>query len=236
MARSLTSGMITELTGVLLRPIILVEIEFTSGIDRAWTGIGDLSWDSKTWTGVGELLKISAVQESRTLGATGMTITLSGIPQARIDQVLAETRQGKPFNVWLGMLDSSDAVIADPYLIFGGFTDVSFIDEGAEEATVAITGENRLIDLQRGSLRRYTSEDQALDFSSDQGFDHVANIQELKLQWGIGSNIPGQPPGFIPLPGDEGELAPVGSTLIIDSYDDLDDSEDLSGFNVLERQ
>lgn len=235
MARSLTSGMITELTGVLLRPIILVEIEFTSGFVRVWTGIGDLTWDSKTWTGVGDLGRISAVQESGDLSAAGMTVTLSGIPQAMVDRVLSETRQGKPFNVWLGMLDSSDAVIADPYLIFGGLTDISFIDEGAKTATVGVTGENKLLDRLRIIVWFYTSESQTFHFPGDKGFDFVPSSQE-RLQWGIGSNIPGPPPGFIPIPGQEGTSAPAGSSLIVDSFDDLDGSEDLSGFNVVERR
>lgn len=191
MVRALTSGMVTEVTGAVMRPAIFCEIEFDTGFLRVWSGIGSFSFDSKTWLGVGDLGTISVIQEGSDLTASGITLTLSGIPQDKLDNILDDVRQGNPIRCYLGMLDSSDVLVVDPFKFFDGFTDVAGIEEGAETATLSITGENALIILNKSSERRFTSEDQIFDFAGDLGFDFVPSIQEWNGVWGRGSPIPG---------------------------------------------
>ena len=64
----------------VVRPIILTEFDFGETVDRAWSGIGQLSWDSKIWYGAGNLGKVSTVEETTELKATGASFQLSGIP------------------------------------------------------------------------------------------------------------------------------------------------------------
>jgi len=47
-----------------------------------------------------------------------------------------------------------------------------------------LTVENKLIDLERPRVGRFTSEYQKSIYSEDKGFDFVESLQEQKLTWG----------------------------------------------------
>ena len=193
MARDLTSGVITEITSKQLRPANFVEIEFSGGVTRMWTGLGDKSWDGKTWTGVGDLLQISAIRETSALRAVGAKISLSGIPSSMVTKVLDEVRQGKPAKIYILFLDQSENVIADPYRSFSGRVDTGMIEEGGETSTITIAVENLAIDFSRPRGGRHTAQSQKAIFAGDEGYEFVDGLQEKDLQWGFGSPIPRAP-------------------------------------------
>jgi hypothetical protein len=58
------------------------------------------------------------------------------------------------------------------------------ISDGAETATISVSVENRLIEFQRNRVRRYTAEDQKIDYPSDKGLEFVAEISEKEIVWG----------------------------------------------------
>jgi len=192
MSRNLTSALQAELAKQALAPIVLVQAQFTSGTIYVWSGVGSVSWNGQTWLGVGNLGSISTVAEATEVEAQGIVVKLSGIPAALIAQVLGECRINAPVKVWLGAVDSAGAIIADPYQVFGGVMDVPEIDEGGDTCSVSLHVENRLIDLGRARERRWTHEDQKIDWPTDRGFEYVASLQEWDGQWGKqGSGIPG---------------------------------------------
>lgn len=184
MSRDLTAGMIAAVQDGTVRPVLIAEIDTAGGTVRVWNGIGDLAWDSQTWTGVGDLGGASPVKETADIEATNCRFTLSGIASAMISIALGQVRWGRTAKLWLGLLDADGDLIADPYLLFSGFTDVPAIDEGAETATITVTAESRLVDLDRPRVRRYTPEDQAIDFPADKGFEFVAALQDAEIVWG----------------------------------------------------
>ena len=184
MSRSLSSGVQTAIEGTQVSPIILFEGEYATGWMRIWSGFGDLSWGSYTWSGAGTLFSVSAVEETSDTSAKGITITLSGIPSDMISLVLSDMRQGKSGKVYLGFLDSSGDIIVDPYQVFEGRLDVPALQEGADSATISITYESRLIDLQRTRESRYTNEDQQRAYPGDVAFEFVPNLQEISINWG----------------------------------------------------
>jgi hypothetical protein len=97
---------------------------------------------------------------------------------------LNENYQSRDATVFFGALDNNNAVIADPYAIFKGFMDIMSITEDSETATMSLTLESRLIRLENSTLRRFTSEDQKIDFPDDLGLDLIASLQEKELVWG----------------------------------------------------
>lgn len=185
MARDLTAGMDSAVTADAVMPIIIAEIQTASGYVRVWNGVGDLPWNSQTWQGVGTFGGVSPVQETTELQATGVNFQLSGIPPALISTALADIRWGKSASVWVGALNlSTRAVVPDPHLMFSGLTDVPAIEEGADTATISISAESRLIDLDRPRIRRYTHEDQQLIDATDLGFEYVPYFQAAEVTWG----------------------------------------------------
>src|SRR5438270_12468583 len=162
MSRALTSGTLAQALANHCAPIVLVQLTFTDGIQYAWTGIGNLVWNGNTYTGVGQLGKIGPITEDTAVQAQGLQLELTGVPQNLLNEALGHCAQGNAVLVYFGFLDASGNVIADPYLAFSGRMDVPTIDEGAETATITLTAENRLIDLQRVRVRNFTQQDQIL--------------------------------------------------------------------------
>lgn len=184
MTRGLTTAFKNETLADEVRPITLVELDFSGGAVNVWTGEGDLTWDSKTWTGTGTLLSIDSVSESTDIAANGVQLQLDGIPSALLSTILTEHYQGRSAVIYLAALNSSLAVVADPFILWKGRMDVMLISDGADSATITMSAENRLIDLERQRERRYTDLDQKNFFSSDKGLEHVADQLDRELNWG----------------------------------------------------
>ena len=182
--RDLTSGVQSAIEQTEVAPILLFEGLFASGYVRIWSGYGDLSYDGQTWTGVGSLGSVSAVQETSEIQANGITVTLTGIPSEFIALALNESEQGKSGKVYIGFMDASNALIANPYLMFEGKLDIPAISEEGETSMVSITYESRLINLQRTRESRYTHEEQKLEYPNDMGCEYVAAMKDVTLTWG----------------------------------------------------
>lgn len=181
--RDLSSGMQSAISATEVSPILLFEGVFTSGNVYAWSGYGTISWNGQSWTGTGTLLSVSEVSENSDTAATGASVTLNGIPQDLISLALAECQQGALGKIYFGVL-SNGSVLADPIILFEGKLDVPTIDEDAEFASITITYESRLINLERPRVTRYTKEDQIRLFHGDKGFDYVPSIQDQRITWG----------------------------------------------------
>ena len=185
MSRTLTTAMEDASLAATVTPVVLVDIEVASSEHvRAWSGIGDLIYGGNTYTGTGTFGTISAVEETTELKATGLTLSLSGIPAALVSTSLNSIRQGLPGIVYLGALNSAGALIADPLVLFSGLVDVPKLDDGGETATISISLESLEVDRERSRVRRYTPEDQYLIDATDRGFEYVASLQDKQIVWG----------------------------------------------------
>lgn len=195
MPRGYSSAFGTELAGQYLRPCFFCQIQFTSGISYIWSGIGNIAWNGQTWSGVGSLGKISKIEESSEVKATNISLELSGIDSNLLHQAIGETRQGYPVQIWFGALSANPTklvtgpptIIADPWKVFSGRMDQPTIQEGADTSTISISVESRMVDLQRPRERRYTHQDQQIDFPGDLGFEYVESLQNWSGIWGKGT-------------------------------------------------
>ena len=129
-------------------------------------------------------MEIGIVSESADLSANGMSIRLSGVTEPLVSKARDEDYQGRELKVLLGAMDSTNSVISSPVIIFSGFMDTMTIQDTADTATITVTVENRLIEFQRNRIRRYTAEDQKIDYPTDKGLEFVAEIAEKEIVWG----------------------------------------------------
>ncbi len=203
MTRSLTAAVQAELTARVTRPVFLAELEFASGTVRAWSGIGDLLFQGNTFTGTADLGIVSPVGEATEVRAEGMSFELSGIPSSAISLALGQARRNKPATLWLGFMDEAGNLIGDPFKLFSGRIDAMDIAEGAESASVTVTAESVLADLKRPRARRFTDEDQKIDFPDDKGLEFVAGLQDKNIVWG-GSGAPQLTATTAPKPSSQG--------------------------------
>ncbi len=188
MSRSITTAFNNAITSQVVRPLLAVELEFSTGTLRFWNGYGDLTMtaggSSNTFTGLGDLMGVSAVSESDQVEAIGASLSLTGIKSSLISSALSANYTNRNASIFLGLFDTNKSVIADVYTLFKGKMDIMKIDEGAESATIVLNLENRLIALDRPKERRYTHEDQQLSFSGDLGFEFVPDLQDKEIIWG----------------------------------------------------
>ena len=189
-SRDLTAGMLTGIAAGTVRPIIFYEGEFPlagspSGVQylRLFTGLGTISWDGHTWTGGGHMISISPIEESADIKAVGFTVMISGLPSENIERAVSSVQQGLAGKLWLGLLDAAGSLIADPYLLRRGKFDVSVIESDGQTCSIAAQYEDRLVDLEKPRGRRYTPEDQRLDYPNDLGFAYVTSMQDISINW-----------------------------------------------------
>jgi len=184
MTRAVTTAVNDEFTAAELSPFFAVELAFDEGTIRLWTGFGTIEVDGNSFLQGGDMLSISGITETAEVQANGITIGLTGLDTALIQSALAEDYQGRDCNLYVGVLDSDGAVIADPIKVFAGRMDLMTVEDSGGTAEITVTAESKLIDLERGRQRRYTSEDQKIDYPDDRGLDFIAELQDKEVVWG----------------------------------------------------
>ena len=184
MSRTLSTEMQAVATAELVRPIYLVKMEFTSGNLFLWSGLGSLVYSGDTYVGTGDLMAISPIKESEELTANGVTFTVSGVKESLIQKARDEPYQGRKITLYLGAFDENADIISSPVVLFSGFMDVMTISDSGETSTITIAAENKLISFDRSSIRRFTAEDQKIDYPTDKGFEFVSKISQQEIIWG----------------------------------------------------
>jgi len=168
----------------LIYPALFITLTFATGPQYAWTGVGNFVMGGNTYLGVGSLGKIGVVAETDDLNAQGTTVTLSGIDTTLLQDCISEIQLGAPASIAIGLLTPTGQLIGSPYTIFAGQVDAPTITVGGDSLSITLALENRMVDLSRPSLRRYTSADQRLYYPTDSGFAFVEQLNDLALNWG----------------------------------------------------
>lgn len=207
-----TRSIAPEITGLLddevIYPFFAVQFEFDSGPIRVWTGVGEATIDGNTYAGTGNLLNISSIEETAEMAVRGATLTMTGIPSELLSLALQEPYQGRVCKLYFGLFapewiltdgiwndlgvwvdanywqDSQVKTYANLTEIFSGYMDEMNIDEGPDFATIEMKVENRLIDLERARVRRFTSAYQKSKYPSDRGLEFVEDLQDKEIVWG----------------------------------------------------
>lgn len=181
MTRTIPSAVLNALDDDVISPFYAVELLFDSPNEiRLWTGVGNLTYESNTYTGTGSLLGISEVQEAGDLSVRGANITLSGMTSEVVSLALAEPYQGRVCNVYFGITSDTTALTE----VFSGYMDQMNIQEDPDTATIELTIENKLIDLERPRVARYTSAYQKSVYAGDLGLDFLEDLQDKEIVWG----------------------------------------------------
>lgn len=184
MSRAIETTLATELAKPELAPIMLAEIETAGDTVFAWSGVGYLVWNGKTFKGTGIFGGVAPAEESTDGEANGLVFQLSGVDDDLVSASISLIRHGKPATLWLGCLDSNGALVGTPVVVFRGFTDVPVLQDDGATSTLQLTAETKAIDQQRPRVRRYTTEDQAIDHPGDRGFEYVEGLQDRQIPWG----------------------------------------------------
>lgn len=179
MSRTVPATLLTALAQPEVQPFYAVEMLFDSGAVRIWTGYGDRTIDGSTYTGAGTLLNIDGLAEVSDLSAKSITVSLSGVAASLVSLALQEPYQRRKCRVLFGTVDVSAFVE-----VFSGQLNTMQIEDSGEASTISVLVDSKLVELERSSNRRYTSESQKARYSGDTFFDYVSAIQDAEIVWG----------------------------------------------------
>ena len=206
MSRDLSSNTIENISQDVVYPFFAIELRFDGdNVLRLWTGQGTLVLEDGTnWIGTGNLLDISAIEETSELAVKGATLTLSGVPSEVLSLALSEPYQGRVCNIYFGtfsqgsiLQESSSYILLQDGSrinlettdkgfneIFSGYMDQMNIEESGETSTIQLLVENKLVDLERARVARFTSGYQKSIYAGDLGLDFVEDLQDKQIPWG----------------------------------------------------
>lgn len=185
MARpDVTVDMNNELAAQTNRPVFFFEATFGGSYLRLCSRSRDISWNTHTWQGNGWLNPFDGLRETANMESTGLQVRLTGLDQALIALILNDAVQSDTGKLWLGMLDASGVVIADPILEFRGYLDVPEISDDGATGDVIINYEDESVFLLRPSEIRWTDEAQRSLFPGDTGFRYTPKLEEWTGYWG----------------------------------------------------
>ncbi len=159
-----------------------VEVLFAGGPVRLVNGLAPISIEGNEYQPVGILGGVSTIQETAELQSAGISLSLSAIPADVVAIAMGEPYQGRRVTVWEVILDADTGLVLEAQIAFRGRANQMNIELG-EQATIELTADDRLVDMDRPNLSRYTDEDQKRRFPSDRGFEFVAATAEKDVVW-----------------------------------------------------
>lgn len=211
--REITDLLRDALDDDVIYPYFAVELQFDGNPLYLWTGVGTATIDGNEYAGTGNLLNVSSIEETSDIAVRGATLTLAGVPSEVLSLALQTPYQGRVCNISFGVLAleaASEYIVEGHYpglildfasdyyattegdpvdttslvQIFSGYMDEMNIDEGPDTSTVELKVENKLVDLERARVRRFTSGYQKSVYPGDKGLDFVESLQDKDLLWG----------------------------------------------------
>lgn len=186
MTRAFTTAGAAALDASHVPMLVFVELDFASGVLRLATSMHDVSWNGSTWLGAGRVLAIEGVAETGSVEAQGVAISLSTADTSIIPIALNQQYQGRAARIYAATVNPDTGAFAEVRLIYRGRMDVMTLQDGADACTVQVRVENRLADLTRARVSRYSHADQQSRFPADTGLryvDYYASDRDIK--WGI---------------------------------------------------
>ena len=186
MARGLSSSVKTQLATGIIDPVLLIEIEFGTPVyltNASFDITSSVSGSSRTYQSNGHLKSITAVSETNKPTKNSLSISLSAVDQTYVSIALSENIINADAYVYKGYLDSNNALISDPFLLFFGTIDEYSISDNTTSASLILTVTSHWGNFGKTTGRTTTDNSQKRFFSSDKGMEFAAQtVRDIK--WG----------------------------------------------------
>jgi hypothetical protein len=186
MTRSLTTAVKNELATNDIRPIHLITIGFGTPVnltDCSFSLTSSVSGSSVTYSASDFILGISNHTEETDITKSSVSLNLSGADQTFISTVLNENVINDSVDIYRGFLNDSNALIADPFLLYRGKIDSFDIAETDKDSQVNLSIVSNWADFEKKNGRKTNNTSQQRFFSGDVGMDFASQtVQDIK--WG----------------------------------------------------
>ena len=186
MPRSLTTAVKNEQATNDIRPVHLITIGFGTPVnitDCSFPLTSSISGSSVTYSASDFILGISNHTEETDITKSSVSISLSGADQTFISTVLNENVVNDSVDIYRGFLNDSNALIADPFLLYRGKIDSFDIAETDTDSQVNLSIVSNWADFEKKNGRKTNNTSQQRFFSGDVGMDFSSQtVQDIK--WG----------------------------------------------------
>ena len=175
--------------GGIIRPIVMVFLDWPGAAIRTHSGVGDLVWGGHTWRGVGNFGAVSIPDEA--LGGVPSEAALSLIaPLAELAEYLDDPIRNRPGAIYaaLTVTPGGNVLIGDPWQVYSGTMDAMVFQADADDggitysATVTLTGGPG---YRTSATIAHSHEDQSRRYPGDTGmrFLTTAGLKFRDITW-----------------------------------------------------
>jgi len=163
--------------------IVLIELDFSSGMQRYHSGVGVISYGGNDYTGVGSFGNIEPIVEDNGVKMKGIRVSLQGVDTTVADLSVNEAIQGRSAVIHMAAYDYDTAGVTDAFEIFSGYMDTMELTRGTS-ATMTLSIESIMTQFDLPNIRRFSSEDHKERYPTDEFFDLMPVINEAEISWG----------------------------------------------------
>lgn len=187
MSRELDAGLEGAIEAPVVRPALAIFIDLPDPV-WAWTGVGTITFPDangidREWTGAGGVGAVDTVTESTDGSATGIKVSLFNVPSEFRSDIADQAVRGEAFELYIIAVNETYQQVEGSKLLWRGRVDTYDIIDAGETITVEVTGESRMRDQGRPSIKRFTNEWQNRKFPGDRFFEFVPQMVEIPIMW-----------------------------------------------------
>lgn len=189
-----------EAKATLKQPVALanfVELEFSFGTERYWTGIFPLVWQGVTWTPTGGLGNITSTSNTQELQANGIELEISlpvvaGQPLPQFQNVQSAQYKNRKARVIFAVMDQTFQNVIHTRQRNYSMDVLTYDINPSEGSTITLTCESELLAAGKRTVRRYTNAEQLYRHPGDLFLQFLAYLSAgRQIFWGQnGVNLP----------------------------------------------
>ena len=186
MDRGSTSAFRTEIVKSANKPFHLLKLSFDDVSYYLSDAYIPVTFSGNEYTPTGSFLSFSDIVETNEANIETITIALSGVDTTYVNLFLAGGYLDRTVEIYKAFLDSNDALVSDPLLIFNGRLNNPAIKEDVDAgtSTVSVQASSLFVDFDRINTRFTNNESQQSFFAGDTGF-RFSSVVVKELNWGM---------------------------------------------------
>ena len=184
MTRAINSTTITALQSDSFNMAHLIQLDFSPAVRLTDWG-RNIPALSNTFLSSPHLVGIGDSSESTDIRANSIDLVMSGVEQTFVALFLTNNYMDVRARIWKAVLDSSDAIVGAPFIVFDGRISSYSIsdDSGTSEISIEMSSHWKDFELSKG--RKTNRNSQQYYFPGDKGFD-FSGVVVKDLKWGRG--------------------------------------------------
>lgn len=183
MSRWISTNNANYAAGTQILMVTLADLGFDGAPIFVSDGFGQIIANGTIYSGLGDYGTIDVVEETTESISKPLMLSLSGVPNALLTDVVTTNCQGRLVTLWIALIDiNSGKLIDTPEVSWQGRMDYTTVEISPNSSKINLHCENRL--NREPLVARYTDQDQQIAFPGDTFFDLVWQIPLSQAGWG----------------------------------------------------